>query len=322
MPRVAVIGAGLAGLTCAKQLQTQGCEVVVLEKSRGAGGRLSTRRTAQAQYDHGAQYFTVRDPGFAAFIEQMCAQGAVAPWQPRLRQRSSEPWYVGTPGMSALGRAQAQGLEVRTQTRVTALVRQGSHWQLDVHEAQAIEGFDVVVVAIPNEQAQVLLQAHAAPWADALALAPMLPCWTMMFSTAQELCAFDADTPSDSAIGWWARNSSKPARAAPAGQHDWVVQATPAWTQAQLEAAPETVAQSLIEAFARAIDVAQVAPIEQPSVHRWLYARRTPGLPALEPTRCSSALGLGVCGDGLSHSRVEQAYLSGLTLAQQIAAQA
>lgn len=322
MPRVAVIGAGLAGLTCAKQLQTEGCEVVVLEKSRGAGGRLSTRRTAQAQYDHGAQYFTARDPDFAAFIDQMCAQGAVAPWQPRLRQPINETWYVGTPGMSALGRAQAQGLDVRMQTRVTALVRQGDHWQLDVHEGQSLEGFDVVVVAIPNEQAQVLLQAHAAPWADELGSAPMLPCWTMMLSTAQELCALDADTPRDSAIGWWARNSSKPARAVLPNRHDWVVQATPAWTQAQLETAPEAVSASLIEAFTQSIEVAQITPIEQPSVHRWLYARRTPGLPAAEPTRWSSALGLGVCGDGLSHSRVEQAYLSGFTLAQQIAGQA
>jgi len=321
MQRVAVIGAGLAGLTCAQALQADGWRVTVFEKSRGPGGRLSTRRTQDAQYDHGAQYFTVRDPQFARFIEQMQAQGSVAVWQPRLAQAQAQPWYVGTPGMSALGRAQAQGLDLRTETRVVGLQQQAGLWQLSLQDQAPIGGFDAVVVALPNEQAQPLLQPHAAHWAQALANTPMQACWTMMFSTEASLSSFDAGTPSDTVIGWWARNSSKPGRPVSAAGHDWVVQATAPWSHAHLQSTPEQVGAALLQAMALALDVAAIEPLKPAMLHRWLYARRTPDLPELARAWWSPAQGLGVCGDGLWHSRVEQAYLSGLTLAQQMCGQ-
>ena len=52
--RVAVIGAGLAGLTAAARIAAGGAAVTVYDKSRGLGGRLATRRSPQGSFDHGA----------------------------------------------------------------------------------------------------------------------------------------------------------------------------------------------------------------------------------------------------------------------------
>ena len=77
----AVVGGGLAGFTAAHQLNKAGHHVQVFEKSRGRGGRLSTRRMADWQVDHGTQYFTVRSDLFKAEVERWQQLGWVVPWQ-------------------------------------------------------------------------------------------------------------------------------------------------------------------------------------------------------------------------------------------------
>ena len=81
---VAVIGAGLAGLSCATALRAAGLDVQVFDKSRGPAGRMSTRRGEGWSCDHGAQYFTARDPRFQAEVAAWEAAGVAAPWAPRL----------------------------------------------------------------------------------------------------------------------------------------------------------------------------------------------------------------------------------------------
>jgi renalase len=332
MQRVAVVGAGLAGLTCAQTLKSAGLEAVVIEKSRGVGGRLSTRRAQWAQYDHGAQYFTVRDERFASFVNAGLTNGSVAIWQPRLAKRASDSpsqtWYVGSPGMSAVGRAQATGLDVRTEMRVQTLVRVDAGWHLAMEDGSHLDGFDVVVVAVPNEQAVPLVKPHMPSWSQQLEQTPMQPCWTLMFSTAESLTDLDAGLPGQApekglgqeqaTIGWWARNSSKPGRATDPARHDWVVQATAQWSQANVEGSKSDVEHELLEAFASELGCPEIKPLEPPMVHRWLYARRDPDLAALSEPWWQPEIGLGVCGDGLTQSRVEQAYLSGLRLGQAI----
>ena len=66
--RVAIIGAGLAGLIAGRELFRGGADVIVFDKGRSPGGRLATRRIGGATLDHGAQFFTVRSPAFAAQV--------------------------------------------------------------------------------------------------------------------------------------------------------------------------------------------------------------------------------------------------------------
>ena len=66
-----IIGAGLSGLVAAHELVKNNWEVLVLDKGRGVGGRLATRRAAEAKFDHGAQYFSTKTPDFQSFAENL-----------------------------------------------------------------------------------------------------------------------------------------------------------------------------------------------------------------------------------------------------------
>ena len=82
--RYAIVGAGMAGLACAEALKQAGHSVVLFDKGRGAGGRMSTRRLptslGEVAIDHGAQYFTARDPAFKNLVSTWRDQGIAVPW--------------------------------------------------------------------------------------------------------------------------------------------------------------------------------------------------------------------------------------------------
>jgi len=119
--RVVVVGAGLAGLTAARALTRAGVPVTVLDKGRGVGGRLATRRIGGARLDHGAQFFTVRTDAFRALVEQATGDGVVAEWCRGFGEADGFPRYVATEGMTGLAKWLAAGLDVRTGLRVTDL---------------------------------------------------------------------------------------------------------------------------------------------------------------------------------------------------------
>ena len=115
-PRIAIVGAGLAGLTCARELTVHGLTPTIFDKGRGLGGRLSTRRADGGfQFDHGAQYLTAKSAAFRALLSQAEAAGAVARW-PLDRD---EPAFVGLPGMTGLAKFLGSGLDIRKGLRIT-----------------------------------------------------------------------------------------------------------------------------------------------------------------------------------------------------------
>lgn len=213
-PRVAVIGAGIAGLACARALASEGARVTVLEKSRGPGGRAATRVSARLPdgrpaagalaFDHGAQYATARDPRFAAQLAAWEALGLATVWSGRVvalaggavgpagdGSRTARRW-VGVPGMNAFGRALAAhagslGVTLAHATRVTALGRAGGRaWTLSDEDGATHGPFDCVVLAVPAPQAAPLLVPVPALAARAAA-APMTPCWSVTLAVAEPL---------------------------------------------------------------------------------------------------------------------------------------
>lgn len=297
----------MAGLACAEALTASGRAVVLFDKGRGPGGRMSMRRMetplGTVAFDHGAQYFTARDPGFVARVAAWQAQGVVAPWPV-----AGEDAFVGTPGMNAPIRAMAEGLDVRWSSRIEGMGRTSQGWNLTGDGVDAT-GFEAVVVAVPAEQVADLVGAHDPAIAARALSAASAPCWTVM-------AAFDrpvpiaADTLRNSGpIGWAARNSAKPGRTGPEA---WVMQGGPDWSCDHLEAAADTIIDRLMTALADAAE----APIPSPvavTAHRWRYAKSgNDGGGA-----CWNAdLALGVCGDWLAGPRVEAAWMSGSALAR------
>ncbi|MEM5838710.1 FAD-dependent oxidoreductase, partial [Pediococcus acidilactici] len=104
---VAVIGAGLAGLVCAQQLTQAGYNVVVVEKSRGLGGRVATRRVHGTCADHGLRYLEPKSHLLQQLVQVLCERNLLQVWntyeqlpqqQPKPASKSSR--YVAPDGMS------------------------------------------------------------------------------------------------------------------------------------------------------------------------------------------------------------------------------
>ena len=115
--KIVVVGAGISGSVCAWRLARDGHEVTLVEKGRGVGGRMATRRMEGARIDHGAQFFTVRDPRMKELLSLWENEEAVVPWYDHIPGRSDVPTgqrYRGTEGMTSLAKVLAKEFNVET----------------------------------------------------------------------------------------------------------------------------------------------------------------------------------------------------------------
>lgn len=276
----------MAGLACGGTLGANGMEVTLFDKGRRRGGRMSTRRVAtsagEASFDHGAQYFTVRDAEFRAQVEAWQAMGVAAPWPAAGRHA-----WVGTPGMNAPVKQMAGALDVRWSMQVRALERDGARWRVEGNV------FDAVIVAVPAEQTAPLLRPWQPAFAVQAARTRSMPCWTVMAAFAERLPigadvlredALQEDgSRGNGALGWAARNSAKPGRLGP---ESWVVQAGPEWSSAHLEEEASEVIAPLLQALDARAGVKLAAPLSAVA-HRWRYARAgSAGVGAYGTRRC------------------------------------
>jgi predicted NAD/FAD-dependent oxidoreductase len=303
---ITIIGAGMAGLACARRLVRAGHRPLVLDKGRGIGGRMATRRVAlddgAISFDHGVQYLTARDPDFAADLHDLGA--ACARWD----DGADSPRLVGIPGMSGLPRAMAVGLDVRLGTHVTAVRAMPGGWQLATG-ATCIETRHLVMT-VPAPQAAVLLGAED-PLYPCIAAVTMAPCLTLM-------AAFPADAPrpfrsrttNDHPLAWIAQDSSKPGRSGKLAT--WVAQASVAWSEQHLEDTAEAIADRMLPMLAEVIGVAPQSALYA-AAHRWRYARTV--APLGEPFLCNDDGTLHVGGDWCVGARVEAAWASGTAIA-------
>ncbi|HYE89157.1 MAG TPA: FAD-dependent oxidoreductase [Vicinamibacterales bacterium] len=313
--RVAVIGAGIAGLSAARELTARGHDVVVFEKSRVPGGRVATRSVAAVElprglsgdlaFDHGAQYFTVRDDRFSMLAAEWERDRIITRWTGRIVSFDGEGWedlaasaehkdvthrYVGTPGMSAIAAALSTGLDIRFEQRIGSIAALSSD-------------FDRVIVAVPPGEASRLVPG--------LPPVAMQPCWTVMAAFEERVAArFDAAFVNGSALAWIARNSSKPKRNWKIDT--WVMHASTAWSAAHLDDRSDDVGAFLMEAFEDLI-AAGLPKAFYAAVHRWRHATADPPL-AVGTIRYGDVV---VCGDWCKGPRIEDAYLSGLDAASE-----
>ena len=340
----AIVGAGMAAIACARTLVQAGHRVTVFEKSRGAGGRMSTRNSPFGTFDHGAQYFTVRDARFATALQT--APGVCRPWSANTVRvldahgrvaaaglPGRDPHWVPKPGMNALVTHWAQPLlaagALLLETRVTALARDALHpaqWQLQTSgpgdTSRVHSGFDAVLLAIPGPQAAALFRTHApcAALAAQAETSQVAPCWTLMLAFPQAVQPglttlgpqWNAARSTHHRIAWLARESSKPGRGA---IERWTVQASAAWSQEHLQDDDARVVAKMVKAFAEVTGIH--AEPAHAQVHRWLYAKTEKPLGVSH--LWDAKLGVGVCGDWCLGHRVEDAFVSGLELALTVA---
>jgi hypothetical protein len=283
---------------------------------------MSTRREAEWRFDHGAQYFTVRDPRFRRFVDSWQADGVVAPWHARIAVLDSgtavpkgddTERFVGVPGMNAVCRHLSDGLDVAWRTRVASLERAGGRWQLRTDDGSDLGRFEAVVVSAPAPQTAELVGGVAPAMAAEAAAVEMAPCWAVMAAFSHPLdLPFDGAFVAVSPLSWVARNASKPDRPA---HESWVLHAGPEWSRDHLEIESSEAAEELWGAFATAAGGLDVTPLHL-QAHRWRFA--LPPHPLPTPCLYDDRLALAACGDWCGGPRVEGAYLSGAAAAGRI----
>jgi len=313
---VAVIGAGIAGLACARELARADARVTMFEKSRGLGGRLGTRRERGFAFDHGAQFVTARSRPFVKYIEVATRAGVARPWTPRVMEDGRtwdapiDDWQVGTPGMSTIVRPLSRGIELQTGVGVRELL-QGQHgWELQTDAGRQNRIFDAVAVAIPAPQALTLLGPHGRAFRH-LAEVRMAPCWSAMIAFELPIEAgAEARRWTRGDLIWAACDSSKVQR--PPGPQSWVVHASSQWSRDHLEADARDAAQLLLREFGQALGIELPTPVFL-RAHRWRHAfvEQPLGLPCLVDVEIAA----GACGDWCIAPRVEAAFESGRALA-------
>ncbi|WP_035482652.1 NAD(P)/FAD-dependent oxidoreductase, partial [Gallaecimonas xiamenensis] len=195
MSHIAIIGAGLSGITAARILQGQGHAPTIFEKSKGTGGRMGSRRSQWGSFDLGAQYFTARHPRFIDELGNWTAQGIAAEWPVAPYHISSRgpihaqdvvQRYVGQPHMSAITRYLASSLDVRFEVSICSCHHRDEQWWLEDQDGKAHGPFDGLLVTVPAPQAAPLVSASPR-LAMLTRKVRMEPCWAVGLVFSQPL---------------------------------------------------------------------------------------------------------------------------------------
>ena len=319
--RIAVIGAGLSGLSFAHSSR-RFADIQLFEKSSGVGGRLATRRSADYEFDHGAQFFTCRSYALKSLLKDDDFQSVVAEWQPKLvtlapdsetfKRTWFEPHYVGAPNMTAFPKRLARGLAISYSAQVREISRYGSRWQLKDESCSKLGVFDWVVSAIPAPQVDMLFGAKFIEHSS-VKEAQMSPCFALMIALKDRpQLNFEAAVAQQSPISWLAINNSKPARSARPGL---VVHSSNEWAKAHIDEEPNVIENQLLAALNQLIDP-NLLSIQEIDLQRWRYAKveKAIGKEFLvdEENR------LAAVGDWCSGNRAEDAFASGRALAEHL----
>ncbi|MCC5954049.1 MAG: FAD-dependent oxidoreductase [Acidimicrobiia bacterium] len=318
-PKVLVIGAGIAGLFAARDLAAAGARVVVVDKGRGVGGRLATRRIGGASLDHGAQFFTARSAAFSAEVAGWLASGVATDWfsgvltGEGIDHDDGEVRYRGAPTMATVAKYLAQDLDVRTATRVDSIEVVEGRWHVGVEGGSALLA-DAVVVTAPVPQTLALFAPETLDAFDRVQLerieyAPTLAVLAVL-DRSPDIGPPGARRPSSEPVAWYADNQAKGVSAAPA----ITVHAGPRTSADLWDAEDDEVVATVLGH----LDLGAASVVEC-QVHRWRYAQATVAHPdpaLLLRTDAPAVTAGDAFGAG---GRVEGAALSGMAAANRLA---
>jgi len=323
--RVAVVGGGVSGLTCASTLKARGALVVVFESARRPGGRAATEITRAGSFDHGTQFFTANSADFDSLVSAWCADGLVQPWtaqviavegETAVDKSASARRYIVRDGMQALGRRLAADVDVRFDVTVASVTKRGNSWHLFDAQGKSLShgGYDAVVLAIPQPAA---LLGGAPELARRAKRIVWQPCWAALL-TIEPASGFEfggAFINDHPALAWVTREESKLSPRSALGER-WVLHATPRGSALHLNHSVDDVAATLAGAFATRFNFGFRPTFL--TARRWLTA--APANPLKESFLWDPVERIGAVGDWCGGPRLEGAFMSGRSLAQAIGA--
>ena len=314
---ILIIGAGLAGLSAANDLQQAGHQVLVVDKGRGLGGRLAGRRIGDATFDHGAQFMTAREPRFKAAVADWIAAGVAEQWYSSYPgQPNGHPRYRGVPTMTAVAKHLAIGLDIMRATRVVTISRQQTGWLAELDNGNRVSA-DKLLITSPVPQTLELLKGINIP-ADKYARLEHIEyesCIAVMAildgPTAIE--APGAVALEEGPIAWISDNLQKGVSTVPAV----TIHGSGEFSAEHIDHDRTQIGQQLIDAAAQYLGSAQVTEYQ---VHGWRYSKPS----IVDPDPClllshgTDLPPLAVAGDAFAGPRFEGAVQSGWAAAKML----
>ena len=320
---IAIIGAGLAGLTVFHKLKNA-ADVTIFEKSTKVGGRISVRVNHNFEFDHGAQFFRVKDKKFQSFLKPFTERGVVKQWNARFveingsrtdfqgKWVSEFPYYVGTPAMNSFLESLSYNAQLAFEKKVEEIKPCDGLWELYDNGHKSLGCFDWVISAVPAPQANEILP-EVFDFRDIISEIEMSACFSLMvgFKGPVEL-EFDAAIVKNSDISWISLNSSKPDRM---GKPSVLVHSSDKWADKNIGIEPERASHHLLNTLSNTIDL-PVDKLAFKDLKFWRYAN------VLKQNSNQVFLDvanrLGACGDWCIEGTVEAAFQSGESVAKEL----
>ena len=323
MNKIAIIGTGISGLTCAHYLKEL-ADITLFEKSRGVGGRISTRRADPFCFDHGAQYFTAQSKEFKTFIKPLLKQEIIVPWHSRfvafqkynvakrLSTSIDDKYYIGVPSMSSIGKYLVDGLDIRLSTHISNVDLNRNRWTLTTKSGERHDGFDWVIVTAPAPQT-IELMPSVFKFYDELDDYEMTSCVSLMLGFEKPLnLSFDCAKITDSDIEWISVNSNKPGRN---DHYSLLVQASTHWVDQHLNDGREAILKHLSKETSLTIEK-DLSKAVHKDIHIWRFSRGYNQQKSHILVDKKSKL--AACGDWCVGSDVESAFTSAFNVSRVI----
>ena len=323
MVKVAVIGGGMSGAVLGALLNGV-AEVVLFEKARGLGGRMSTRRTEHHAFDHGTPFFTAKSKIFRRFLNMMMASGSIEEWALRLvdygqcgnkdtiNMAESGAYYLGVPTMNAFINKIALSVEVKSGKKVAGVMKENGKWTIVDQENRAYSDFDWVICTTPPSQMLAIVPEEYLA-AKSFDLVQMSPCFVMMVGFKKRIdIDFDVADVSNAEISKVIIDHNKPHRK---GLPSAVVYSTIDYAEKNLNGDAVTIKNTLLKSFLSVLKVDPEA-IDLCLIHKWVFSELVSR--AIMPACVDPRAQFAACGDWNHGGGVEGAFLSAYRLSKYI----
>ncbi|MEY3370021.1 MAG: hypothetical protein RLZZ361_691 [Cyanobacteriota bacterium] len=323
--KIAVIGAGISGAVLAYKLAQSGLEVKIFEKSRGAGGRMATRRFSVGEknffIDHGAQFIDVNNLEFFEFIQSLQREGLIK----KFDLIATDNTFVPVPHMNSIAKFlinkiienssnqviyQAEVLKVQKNIElVSKLSISISDSPLSNH---SLEDFDLVVsTAPPLQSLQIFSNFDNLEFLKNVKMNPFFA--VMLISNLNYDFGFvEKFIDEYRALSWIGINSKKPLRDKTLSL---ILHSNSEWTKKNIDLSSDEIIEIIIHELESLTGFYDSEPIAIAS-HRWLYGRTQ--IAVGREHFFDKDQGIALCGDYFIGDNIESAYLSASSLAKSI----
>ena len=321
--RVAIIGAGLAGISIACLINKK-FDTEIFEKSRGIGGRMSTRNASPFNFDHGAQYFKIKSKEFMNFATNLIEKEVIKTWSFRhaffnennlekLKMiTDKDKYYVGAPNMNSIIHYLSKGFKINLNTKINKIIKKNNKWCLYDEDKKTFSEFNWVILCLPAEQALNLIYEKIYFY-NLLKHIKMRGCFSLLIGRDKDLSLnFDAAYIQNNDIVWIASNNSKPNRN---NNHSLIINSSYDYAKKNINTSREVVINHMLNLINKLTkkDLSNSALI---SLHQWRYAEAENN--PVQNYFIDENEKIAVCGDWFINSRVEDAFTSAHELSKEI----